>query len=63
MIWDDPSAKNRCRYMYYRYKIYASVAAFVTWATVACICFQPEGPNVFRKRRSATFQCGWAAAI
>ncbi len=28
----------------------APVAAFVTRATVACIGFQPEGPNVFRKR-------------
>ncbi len=44
-------------------KNYASVAAFVTWATVASIRFQPEGPSIFRKRRSAACQCGSAAAI
>ncbi len=40
------------------YKNQPAAAAFVTRAMVACICFQPGGPNVLRKRRSAACQCG-----
>jgi hypothetical protein len=61
--WGNPFRRmilrnDRCIYIYYGTRIYAPVAAFVAWATVVCICFQPEGPNVFRKRRSAAAQCG-----
>jgi hypothetical protein len=43
-------------YIYYWYKNQVPAAAFVTRATVACISFQTEGPNAFRKRRSAACQ-------